>query len=193
MRTHYQNLKVAEDAPQEVIKAAWRSLSHQHHPDKNQGDPKAVQVMQIINDAYEELTDPVKRRAHDEAIRKSRSRASQSSPQGRHSASMPKERQWWIWKDGAGMTGPYTLALLMAQQRTGHIHSRTFVCETGTKNRMPLAVLLKILNQGQARYHRQRKRSSSGGIGAHLWAFCTPRTVIAGAYVLYVIYRFLSQ
>jgi len=72
MRTHYQNLKVAEDAPPEVIKAAWRALSNQYHPDRNQDDPRAVQYSQIINDAYAVLSDPVRRRAHDLEIRKHR-------------------------------------------------------------------------------------------------------------------------
>jgi curved DNA-binding protein CbpA len=36
-----------------------------YHPDKNQGNPDAERVMQIINTAYEVLSDPVKRAEHD--------------------------------------------------------------------------------------------------------------------------------
>ena len=35
IHTHYDNLKVARNAPIEVIRAAYKSLSHKHHPDRN--------------------------------------------------------------------------------------------------------------------------------------------------------------
>jgi len=68
IHTHYDNLKVARDAPIEVIRAAYRSLSQKYHPDKNPGDRAAERIMKIINDAYEVLSDPERRHIHDEAI-----------------------------------------------------------------------------------------------------------------------------
>ncbi|EOX8909423.1 J domain-containing protein [Citrobacter freundii] len=65
MRTHYDNLKVSMDAPIEVIQAAYRTLAKKYHPDKNKGNPDAERIMQIINTAYEVLSDPVKRAEHD--------------------------------------------------------------------------------------------------------------------------------
>ena len=70
VRTHYDNLKVARDAPPEVIRAAYKSLSQKYHPDRNPGDPKASRNMAIINAAYRVLSDPDLRRKHDEWIRK---------------------------------------------------------------------------------------------------------------------------
>ena len=70
VRTHYDNLKVARDAPPEVIRAAYKSLSQKYHPDRNPGDPKASRTMTIINAAYRVLSDPDLRRKHDEWIRK---------------------------------------------------------------------------------------------------------------------------
>ncbi len=67
--THYDNLKVARDAPPEVIRAAYKSLAHKYHPDRNQNNPNAARIMSLINIAYEELSDPVKRKLHDEWIR----------------------------------------------------------------------------------------------------------------------------
>ena len=64
-RSHYDNLKVARNAPIEVIRAAYRALSQQYHPDKNPGNPKAAQIMTIINSAYDVLSDSEKRREHD--------------------------------------------------------------------------------------------------------------------------------
>ena len=68
IHTHYDNLKVARLAPQEVIRAAYKVLSQKYHPDKNPGDDKAARIMAIINSAYGTLSDPVRRREHDEWI-----------------------------------------------------------------------------------------------------------------------------
>lgn len=74
IRTHYDNLKVARDAPDFVIRAAYRTLSQKFHPDKNPDDERAARVMAIINTSFEALSDPVKRRQHDEWIAREESR-----------------------------------------------------------------------------------------------------------------------
>lgn len=81
IHTHYDNLKVARNAPQEVIRAAYKTLSQKYHPDRNPGNRDAVRIIQIINNAYEVLSDPVKRREHDEWI-------------ARAEADAEKNRQW---------------------------------------------------------------------------------------------------
>ncbi|NHZ97374.1 J domain-containing protein [Massilia sp. CCM 8734] len=68
IHTHYDNLKVARLAPQEVIRAAYKALSQKYHPDKNPGDDKAARIMAILNSAYGTLSDPVRRKEHDEWI-----------------------------------------------------------------------------------------------------------------------------
>lgn len=65
LHTHYDNLKVARNAPDSVIRAAYKALSQQYHPDKNGGDEGAARVMRLINQAYAELSDPTRRQAHD--------------------------------------------------------------------------------------------------------------------------------
>lgn len=65
VHTHYDNLKVARDAPPEVIRAAYKTLSHKFHPDRHGGSAKATQTFQLINSAYEVLSDPERRRKHD--------------------------------------------------------------------------------------------------------------------------------
>jgi curved DNA-binding protein CbpA len=72
--THYDNLKVARNAPPEVIRAAYKTLCQQFHPDRHGGHPKATQTFQLINAAYEVLSDPGKRRQHDEWIAKAEAR-----------------------------------------------------------------------------------------------------------------------
>ncbi|MDL2358138.1 MAG: J domain-containing protein [Pseudomonadota bacterium] len=68
IHTHYDNLKVARLAPQEVIRAAYKALSQKYHPDKNPGDEKAARIMAILNTAYGILGDPARRKEHDEWI-----------------------------------------------------------------------------------------------------------------------------
>ncbi|MET0320365.1 MAG: J domain-containing protein [Duganella sp.] len=68
IHTHYDNLKVARMAPQEVIRAAYKALSQKYHPDKNPGDEKAARIMAIVNSAYGTLSDPQRRKEHDEWI-----------------------------------------------------------------------------------------------------------------------------
>jgi hypothetical protein len=68
IHTHYDNLKVSRHAPQEVIRAAYKALSQKYHPDKNQGDERAAKIMAIVNTAYNILSDPVRRKEHDDWI-----------------------------------------------------------------------------------------------------------------------------
>ncbi len=58
---YYAALGVAPAATAEEIKGAYRRLAVQHHPDRH-GDPEKFK---LINDAYEVLGDPEKRKAHD--------------------------------------------------------------------------------------------------------------------------------
>ena len=63
--THYESLNVTRDAPAEVIRAAYRSLSQKHHPDKNVGNHNAAQMMMRLNTAYSVLSDPDQRKLYD--------------------------------------------------------------------------------------------------------------------------------
>ena len=64
LHTHYENLKVARNAPPEVIRAAYRVLAQRYHPDVNPS-PDAARVMMLLNEAYAVLSDPQRRGAHD--------------------------------------------------------------------------------------------------------------------------------
>jgi hypothetical protein len=65
VHSHYENLRVARNAPPEVIRAAYRALSQRYHPDLNPGDAEAARIMALLNVAYETLSDPVSRAEHD--------------------------------------------------------------------------------------------------------------------------------
>jgi len=68
-KTHYDNLKVSWDAPQEVINGAYKALVNKYHPDRNPNCERSLRAMQAINVSYEVLSDPEKRKAHDAWIK----------------------------------------------------------------------------------------------------------------------------
>jgi len=65
MRDPYEVLGVSKGAQDKDIKAAYRKLAKKHHPDQNQGDPKAKERFAALNQAYEILGDSGKRGAFD--------------------------------------------------------------------------------------------------------------------------------
>ena len=83
VHTHYDNLKVARNAPPEVIRAAYKALSQKHHPDRHGNSPEAIRIIQLINTAYEVLSDPARRREHDEWIADAEGEQLESSAQTR--------------------------------------------------------------------------------------------------------------
>jgi len=63
---YYKILGVKKDIPQDEIKAAYRKRSKQFHPDLHPEDPKAKAKFQLLNEAYEVLNDPEKRKRYDQ-------------------------------------------------------------------------------------------------------------------------------
>ncbi len=64
-RDPYTVLGVDRKAPAEDVKKAYRKLVREHHPDRNPGDEAAEERFKEIQQAYDVLSDPEKRREFD--------------------------------------------------------------------------------------------------------------------------------
>ena len=70
MNNHYAVLGIDSDASIATIKNAYRKKASEFHPDKNSA-PDAPARFREVQEAYDLLSDPVKRRDYDENRRRS--------------------------------------------------------------------------------------------------------------------------
>jgi len=65
VKDYYRILGVDKSATQDQIKSAYRKLAMKYHPDKTKGDPKSEEKFKEVNEAYEVLKDPEKKKKYD--------------------------------------------------------------------------------------------------------------------------------
>ena len=70
MKNYYEILEVDKNASQEVIEKAYRTLAKKYHPDLQQGlkQQEYAEKMKIINQAYDVLSNDVKRQEYNQKI-----------------------------------------------------------------------------------------------------------------------------
>ena len=65
-KDYYKTLGVSKNATQDEIKKAYRKLAVKYHPDTHPDDKEAENRFKEINEAYEVLKDPEKRKKYDQ-------------------------------------------------------------------------------------------------------------------------------
>ncbi len=63
---YYKTLGVGRNADAKEIKKAYRKLARKYHPDHNPGNKSAEEKLKEVNEAYEVLSDPDKRRKYNQ-------------------------------------------------------------------------------------------------------------------------------
>lgn len=64
-KDYYEILGVDKSASDSEIKSAYRKLAKKYHPDLNQGDGESEKKFKEVNEAYEVLSDPEKKKQYD--------------------------------------------------------------------------------------------------------------------------------
>lgn len=96
-KDYYKILGVSKDADEKEIKRAFRRLARQYHPDVNPNDKQAEERFKEINEAYEVLSDPEKRRKYDQLGSEWR--------RWQQTGGRPGDFDWSRWA-GGGAGGP---------------------------------------------------------------------------------------
>ena len=65
-RDYYEVLGIDRNADEKTIKKAYRKLAKKYHPDTNAGNPAAADKFREINEAYDILSDPKKKKMYDQ-------------------------------------------------------------------------------------------------------------------------------
>jgi curved DNA-binding protein len=65
-KDYYAALDLEPNASDQEIKQAYRKLARKYHPDVNPGDQAAEERFKEVNEAYQALSDPQKRRKYDD-------------------------------------------------------------------------------------------------------------------------------
>jgi len=70
MIDYYKILEIDEYAEITIIKKSYRVLAKKYHPDLNPEDDESAEKFQIVNKAYEVLSNPKERQKYDELRKK---------------------------------------------------------------------------------------------------------------------------
>jgi len=84
LRTHYEILRIAQDAPPEIVESAFLVLTQKYLKGDNSGAANRAEAMAQLSESYKVLSDPIARKKYDESIRCRDLATKSKSPQIRY-------------------------------------------------------------------------------------------------------------
>ncbi len=79
-KDYYQLLGIERNASVAELRSAYRELALKYHPDRNPGDPQAEKRFNLINKAYQVLSDPAKRAAYTDQLIQAENQPQETQP-----------------------------------------------------------------------------------------------------------------
>ncbi len=107
-RDFYEVLGVDRNASEKDIKKAYRKKARKYHPDRNQGDKEAEKQFKEINEAYNVLSDPEKKKLFDQFGMAAFEEGGASSGQGAWNGNPFGGQGAYGGADPFGNGGPFT-------------------------------------------------------------------------------------
>src|SRR5437870_13065650 len=102
-RDYYETLGVSKTATEDEIRSAFRKLARKYHPDVAKDKKAAEEKFKRINEAYEVLSDPDKRKKYDQVGARWREYESWQRAQAAAGA-QGQQQQPYDWSDFAATT-----------------------------------------------------------------------------------------
>ena len=102
-RDYYETLGVSKTASDEEIRSAFRKLARKHHPDVAKDKKTAEEKFKEINEAYEVLSDPGKRKKYDQLGANWNQPGGFQPPPDWGSGAQPGGYYQWSGGDGGGI------------------------------------------------------------------------------------------
>ena len=100
MKNYYKILGIAKTANSTEIKKAFHKRVKETHPDNNLSDPYANEKMAEINEAYEILSNPIKRQNYDSIFNQSKDTNTTSNSNYSNSTTSDAKAKDPRWKKG---------------------------------------------------------------------------------------------
>ena len=98
MKDYYRTLGIIDDAEDIIIRAAYKALAQRYHPDKWSGDPiDANKKMAEINEAYEVLSDKLKRSQYDKSFFQFRAKNESVEENDKESNFISEKDEAWLF------------------------------------------------------------------------------------------------
>ena len=142
-KDYYKILGVDKKASAKEIKSAYRKLARKYHPDVNPGDKSAEKKFKEINEAYEVLSDPDKRRKYDTLGPNWQEPFGFSPGAGRRTYTYRGTPFGYDTTGAASQTSSRLFLVVLARQR-GHVEERAYARIFGDVLATTLSSLSKL-------------------------------------------------